>query len=246
MMNTRLHTLVAAALLTLATVPASAALLVSGDSNIANDIGSNAGNQAFFGNIVEGTTVVVQDSTRGFLNTQATALVNHYNGAGYSATLLGAGSVLGAADLAGVDLFIGFAPDDAYSAGEAGVLAAFMAGGGNVLLTGENSSFPDLNAIINALLAALGSGMQIVDATVDGGFHTAIAQGPSPYLAGTAGFQYAATSLVTGGTGLFGTVTGNQTFLAVEGAVSPVPEPSSLLLAGGGLLLLGALRRRRA
>jgi hypothetical protein len=77
------------------------------------------------------------------------------------------------------------------------------------------------------------------------GFHDATLQGPSPYLAGTAGLRYAASSTVTGGLGLLGTADGNVTFLAVEDG-GTVPEPATLaLVLAGALGTLVSARRAR-
>ncbi|MEO9468874.1 PEPxxWA-CTERM sorting domain-containing protein [Parasphingorhabdus sp.] len=243
--------ILAAALCTtgLSATSASAALFVSGDSNILNVIGSNSANQAFFSNIVEGTNVVVQNSTRTFLNTQATNTVNFYNGNGFAASLFGANDEITAGDLAGVDLYIAFARNNAFTTDETTVLANYLAGGGNVLLTGENSDpdFNDLNALLNVVLTDLGSGMQIAPATLDGGgFATANLLGPSLFLTGTTGFEYAATSGVTGGTALFGTESSNTAFLSFEGMLnSAVPEPATWAFMIFGFGAIGSAMRKQ-
>ena len=176
-----------------------------------------------------------ENSTRPFLSAQGADLVNFYNGAGFAASLMGGASSIMAADLAGVDLFIAYAPDDGFSASEVAALQAFLAAGHNVLVTAENNNFPDLIDLVNVLLSDLGSSMSVVSGLDAAGYQNATLQGPSPYLAGTAGLRYGASSTVTGGLGLLGTVDGNVTFLAVDN-VGTVAEPATLALA-----LLGAL-----
>lgn len=233
----------------LSAAPASAALFVSGDTNVLNQLGV-AANQTFFSNIVEGTNVLVQDSTRTFLSTQADDAVNFYNGNGFTASLFGANNTVTAGDLTGVDLYIAVARNNAFTLSETAAIAGYLAAGGNVLVTGENAApeFADLNALINVLLTDLGSSMQIVPATLDGGgFATANLLGPSPFLTGTAGFQYAATSEVTGGLALFGTESSNTAFLSVEGMIGgAVPEPATwaFMIFGFGAIG-GAMRRQR-
>ena len=236
----------AAAVAALAAMPASAALFVSGDSNIINDIGIRPGNQTFMKNIVEGTRVLVHTNSVGSLAAQVPGLVNYYAGLGYQVEVYSAGSIVNPVVLSDYDLYIGLAPDDAYSADELAAMSGYLAGGGNILLTGDNSeNFAVLNGRINDALIGLGSGLRIAEATLDPGFNTAQLQGPSPFLNGVVGFEYAWTSQVTGGTGLFGTVTGNVTFLAVE-AGNAVPEPASWAMLIAGFGLVGAVQRRRA
>jgi hypothetical protein len=234
-------TFAALLLLAAAAAPASAALFVSGDYNIVDVIADSAPNQQFFRNIVDGKTVVVQESTA--YSFKGVDLVNFYNGAGFSASLLGTAASVSAINLAGVDLFIGFAPDDAYTADEVTAMRDFLDGGGNILFTGDNDYFTQLNADINAALVGLGSGLAIVPDSLGPGFNDATLQGPSRYLDGTACFQFASVSRVTGGLGLFGTNDDNITFLAVEGATVPEPASWAMLIAGFGLT--GAVMRRR-
>ncbi|WP_017668838.1 PEPxxWA-CTERM sorting domain-containing protein [Sandarakinorhabdus sp. AAP62] len=239
--------LTAAAIAALTALPASAALFLSGDSNIINRVATNSGNQNFFRNIVEGNRVLVHTTTRSAtISDGVTGLVTHYQSLGYLAEVYSAASVVNPVVLADYDLYIGLAPDDAYTADELAAMSAYLASGGNILLTGENgANFASLNALLNDALIGLGSSMRLVGDTLDAGFNAAQLQGPSPFLLGTEQFEYAFTSSVTGGLGLFGTAGTNATFLAVEGAGGAVPEPASWAMLIAGFGLVGAVRRRQ-
>lgn len=76
-----------------------------------------------------------------------------------------------AEDLAGVDLFVVMLPDDAFTAAEMTALGDFVAGGGTLLLMGEQHGFAAAeNVYLNDLLTALGSAMRIGTSSVDSGF----------------------------------------------------------------------------
>lgn len=245
----RLSVFVAGATLALIASSANASLIVSGDSNIfGNTLSASefAPNRRFLSNIAGAAGIVVQDSGRQFLTTQGDDVVAYYNANGFSATLLGSGAAVTSAALAGASLFIGFAPDDAYAAGELAALTGLIRRGGTVVLTGENQNFfADLNGILNAALPTLGSSMRIVGDNIDGGaFFAANILTANALTAGTERLQYAFTSRVSGGTGLYGTLSGNQTFVAFENV--PVPEPASWALMIAGFGLAGAALRRRS
>ena len=240
-----LRFLTLAAVAALSAVPASAALFVSGDTNIISRVATNSGNQNFFKNIVEGKRVLVHTSARDpSISIGANDLATYYQSIGYQAEIYSAGSIVNPIVLADYDLYIGLAPDDDYTAQELAAMSGYLASGGNILLTGENSAFfTSLNAIVNNTLVGLGSSMRLVNQALDPGFNTAQLQGPSPFLAGTDGLQFAWTSQVTGGLGLFGTASNNVTFLAVEGS-GAVPEPASWAMLIAGFGLVGAVSRR--
>lgn len=245
--------MLAAALLVGAAAPASAALFLSGDSNIYMSLTTsllpsvNPGNQAFFSNILEGGGHVVTQFGYTHVSVSPNFISGYYSTLGVTTTVLPMATTLDFSDLYNASLFIGVLPGRDYTASEVAVLAWFLAAGGNVLISGENSGFPTYNTRVNTLLASLGSGMRLVPATLDANaLFTAQLQGPSRYLSGTSGFSFGATSAVTGGVGLFGTETADTTFLAVEGE-EPVPEPATWSLLIAGFTLTGtALRRRRA
>ncbi len=224
---------------------ASAGLIVlSGDGNIAFDLPVQAGNQQFFRNVLgSGTSVLVLQND--LISSYDSRVDAFYDGqAGVSSTLF-SGTVTGAA-LAGVDLFVSVLPD-AFSLAEIDALDAFLIGGGTAFFMGENSeiTFTARNDAINAALAGLGSGMQILpNSSFDGGAHTATGGQihADPLTSGVTSLTYASPSQISGGTTLL-TGTGGQPFVAYESSQQPIPEPGTLLLLGAGLASL-SLRRR--
>lgn len=241
-----LRTLVCLSALLASAMAQAGPLILSGDSNIINRLGVNAGNNAFFDNIL-GT-----GNSVGVLSTTPTAcclgnaddqVVSYYGAkAGVTATLVN--GPIGAGSLAGFDVFVIASPEAAIGAAGVTELSAFLAGSGTLFLLGENDGFPTEIANLNSLLAALGSGMSIVTDNLNAGFNVALIDA-HPLTAGTAGFEYAATSQVAGGTSLYRTLN-RSTFLAVENYGTRVPEPTSLMLAGIAVAALAASRRIRA
>jgi hypothetical protein len=245
-----------AALLMLGAGQALAGLIVvSGDENITNalvgqSVAVNPGNQRFFSNVLgTGTTVRVQGTDVGGVDTPVANLNSFYNSlAGVTATIQ-AGAVT-SASLAGVNLFLSAIPANPFSAAEISALGTFSAGGGTLFLLGDGGSFaPNQDANLNALLAGIGSSLQIVLASIDPGFRTVggLQIAADPLTTGVNSLTYTFVSQVSGGTTLF-TASGGQTFVAVTGEVSAVPEPSTLALFSAILLAFfaGSSRTLRA
>jgi hypothetical protein len=115
-----------------------------------------------------------------------------------------------------------------------------MAAGGTVLLTEENNFLDEAaNAAIAAVILGLGSILVFDPQTIDIGFNTATIATLNSFTVGTDRLQFAATSLVFGGTSLYNT-TGGLPFMAFE-VLTPstvIPEPAtwSLMIAGFGLV----------
>lgn len=244
----RLHAFAASLALACFAVPANAALIASGDSNIFGRGGpfDIVPNQRFLLNIA-GQNVLLQDIDGGFSNAEHMLNVSAFlTGQGIANTLRPSSAVLTDADFDGRSLFIGFAPQDAYTDGEIAAMQAFLARGGHIILTGDNSNFLDVDARVNAALASLGGGLRLGSTTIDAGFLTANLLTANAITLGTDGFQYAATVEVFGGTPLYGTLTGNRPFLAFVGDLAPgVPEPTSWAMMILGFSAAGAALRHR-
>jgi hypothetical protein len=217
-------------------------IVVSGDINIINDIGTLAGNQAFFLNLLGGGDTVVIRSGNAVSNNN-TLLEGFYDGqAGVSASQVAS---VTAASLTGADLFIGLTSSVAYSAAEQASLQAFSAAGGRVMLFGENAHFPVENANVNALTAFLGSALSLGGPTLDAGFHQATGAQITahPLASGIASFQYAAYSAVSGGQPVFFGTDLNTAIIAAENFAA-VPEPAGLALVGLGAVMMRRRQRR--
>jgi hypothetical protein len=229
-------------LLTFATFAAAGPIVVSGDGNIISDGLNYAGNQTFFRNLLgAGTNVVIR---AGAVNGWDNVLASFYTGIGASVSLVG---TVTSADLASADLFLSPTVLGGYSSGEDAALLAFSQGGGSIFISGENQAFPTQNLIVNNLLIALGSSMQIAAPDFDYGYwHATGAQIlANPLTAGITDFVYAAPSQVTGGNPLFLNSSLVYAFVAEEGVQNRVPDAgSSLLLMGMGLAGLSLWRRR--
>jgi hypothetical protein len=246
-----LFLLAATAAVALASASANATIYVSGDSNIFTNTTNSeqftevAANQRFLRNIA-GSNVLIQSSAT-YGTGVGGAMGGYLTSQGIANLVIASNTSLTAADLTGRSLFIGFLPTDGYTPSELAALSAFIMGGGNVILTGENgnSLFTVSNAAINSALMSLGSSMRIgIDAGLSG-YQTATILTANTATAGTAGFQFAAPSLVTGGTGLYAT-TSNGVFLAFENVTAGVPEPATwvMMLVGFGAIG-GTLRRHQ-
>ena len=222
-------------------------IIVSGDSNISDDLAGKPGNARFFANILgTGTSVFVLDTTPSLccLGPFDDTINTFYN------TLPGvvstkSASPITAAGLAGVNLVVAVAPNLAFTPSEAVALSGYLSGGGTLFLMGDNESFPGENTNVNNLLISLGSGLRVVDDLLDAGFNNAIVL-PNPLTAGVGTLEYAATSRVTGGTALLQSLRG-FTFAAVETTPSNgVPEPSAYWTVALGLSAIALSRTRRS
>jgi len=79
------------------------------------------------------------------------------------------------ADLDGVDLLVLMVPDDAFSVDEVAAIDAFAAGGGDLLVMGDQQGFsPTENGYLNDLLFDLGSSLGLGASSVDAGFHDTV------------------------------------------------------------------------
>ena len=79
------------------------------------------------------------------------------------------------AELVGVDLFVVMLPDDAFTTAEQTALADYVANGGRLLLMGDRQGFSATeNGHLDALLAALGSGMSLGSDDIDPGLQNTV------------------------------------------------------------------------
>jgi hypothetical protein len=253
------HLFVAAMALSLAAAAHAGTIILSGDTNIANVLdgsgGATPGDDAqFFKNALGSGTQVFQFNST-LLNSSVVAAqsaISVFYAALPGVTVTKASGSFSAANLAGVNLFVGVLPDANFTPAETSALATFLSGGGTAFFLGENNNslFTTSNAAINAALTTLGSTMQIVPASIDAGFQTVSGSAhiiADPLTVGVNQFTYALTSQVSGGKSLFLDSTGP--FIAEQSVspATPVPLPASLwsgLTVLGGMALL-TLRRRK-
>lgn len=224
--------------------------VLSGDATPAFSLGTfdpartNPGNQQFFANVLGAGTQVAMLATS--LNTFDETLITDY----YE-TLPGVGTTIvpdeiNAATLAGVDLLILPAPENAFTGAEIQTIGLFLADDGVVLALGDSVTAARFgNGPINELLMTLASSMQINGDNLDIGSQTATGSQVlnHPLTAGVNSLDYGATASVTGGTPLFLANNGSP-FVAVEFVV---PEPASLgLLVCASLTFLTQVGRKHA
>ncbi len=168
---------------------------------------------------VNADTVKILEGT--VIPNHALQLNNFYNNNSVISSVIN-GSIVG--QLAGIDLFISYLPDDLFTGAEIGEMTNHLAGGGRIMFLGEHPGFFLWNDRINATLGTLGSGMSLGSTGfIDTGFHLATVENgqilPHPLTAGINTFTYAFPAEVIGaavGNELFQSVNSAYTFIAVE------------------------------
>lgn len=225
---------------------ASSVYLV-GDSNTANQIAVNQGdNEVFFENVLGGKNVANFSSVSfgGFTTANETNF--------------GSGTVVSAANLVGADFLIFGYSRASVSIAELGAITDFANAGGSLFLIGEgNTAFANVNSAVNSILSAIGSTMSM--STTDN-FDRGGLLGPSYELidsftasgAETAGVNSWSTAFtgsinVGSGSALISGIGDVGTFgVAVASeSLAPIPLPAGLPLLLSGLGGMAWLRRRK-
>ncbi len=212
--------------------------MASGDETPMFYAGS-PGNNVFFQNILgSGTSVLIHETV---CPGCGPAINAYYDGLPGVSSSLVSGEIT-ASMLSGVNLLVTGLFQGGLSGGETSVLEAFLDSGGSVLFTGDYV-YPV--AAVNSALAAIGSSLSMYGPWQDPGDNYATVL-PDPLTAGVTAFRYGAEYGVSGGTPLFLDST-QRPFLAYEvyQQLSPIPEPSTVLLLGAGLVGLGLWGRKR-
>jgi hypothetical protein len=223
-------------------VASAGTIALFGDVNSMSNI-TAARNQLLLNLLGTGTTVLESQQIPGDVPGAGTFSSFYSTVPGVSGSLSSAN--VDAALLAGVDLLFlnmgccAAAPTNPYSGTEIAAMAAFLASGGNIGILAEPCCYDATKGgYINAMLTAMGSTIQAVNWTDDGG--VAIA-GPSPLAAGVVGYTPTTFVYYSGGT-VVQSLNG-QAMIVAETVGTAVPEPTLLILLASGLIGFGARRR---
>jgi hypothetical protein len=150
------------------------------------------------------TSILIQETSVGGGVLPASLLNSFYNTQSLTSNTISDATTVTAANLAGINLFVGYMPSGTYTASEIAAFNGFLATGGRILFIGENGApiFQPSNNAIGAAINALGGTMASDNKVYDIDFHPAtIGNGqilPSFFTAGVNTLSYAAPSGITG------------------------------------------------
>ncbi len=219
-------------------LPAAAGtVLAVGDVNAAR-----TGNLALFTNLLGDATDVLFSRS----GTTVNAVWQAFRAAP-GVTAVQDGQTLTETLLDGVDLLVlsaGFDKVMTYSDAEMAAAAAFLSGGGRLLLVAEAQNQTAI-ASYNAVLARLGTTIRFTGTRIASSETVAVAPG-DPLLGGLTSFAVSKYDTLAGGTALISGAGGPVVAAETLPNLAPVGIPGGLPLTASAVALLLVLRHRRA